>query len=156
MESIEEKFQNFLVSENLKLTSERLEILSEVFSTNIHFEADDLVHRMNQQSRRISRATVYRTLDLLVKSGLVRKYTFADKPARYERIYGRQHHEHMICTYCGRVIEFTNDEIERLQGEVCREYGFTPEHHTLQIYGKCKDCREGRPRKGDRENELSF
>ena len=89
---------------------------------------------------KVSKATVYNTLDLLKDCGLVSKYRFAENSSRYEKAFGRPHHHHLICLKCGDIIEFVNEKLERIQDEVCREKRFESHSSTLQIFGTCPKC----------------
>src|SRR4029079_18999190 len=140
-----DRFQNFLQQQGLKLTSERSALVREIFSTHYHFEADELLFKMKQGGAKISRATVYRTLELLVKSGLVRRVHLGEDHYHYEHVAGNSHHDHLICTTCGGVIEFHDEQMEKRQLEVCAKKKFTPTFHNLQILGVCDSCR----RKGE-------
>lgn len=136
-------FRNRLRREGLRMTPERSAILAEIFKIEGHFQPDDLLVRFRTNGVRISRATIYRTLDLLVTCGLVRRETFAGG-THYERAHnvkGHAHHDHLVCSSCGAIFEFHNSEIERLQERVCREFGFEPHGHSHQISGHCADCR---------------
>ncbi|HJQ36133.1 MAG TPA: Fur family transcriptional regulator [Thermoanaerobaculia bacterium] len=135
------KFQDFLQQQGLKLTSERTALIREIFSTHYHFEADELLFKMKQKGVKISRATVYRTLELLVKSGLVRRVHLGEDHYHYEHVSGDSHHDHLICTTCGGVIEFHDEELEQRQREICERKKFTPTFHNLQILGVCDSCR---------------
>jgi Fur family ferric uptake transcriptional regulator len=135
------RFQQFLAQQGLKLTSERISLLREIFSTHYHFEADELLFKMKEKSVKISRATVYRTLELLVKSGLVRRVHLGEEHYHYEHVSGNSHHDHLICTICGGVIEFHDEELEKRQLEICERKKFTPTFHNLQILGVCDSCR---------------
>jgi len=139
------RFQTFLASQGLKLTNERAALVSEIFSTHYHFEADELLFKMKAKSLKISRATIYRTLELLVRSGLVRRVHLGEDHYHYEYITGNSHHDHLICTTCGSVIEFHDPALEERQREVCERKKFTPTFHNLQILGVCDACR----RKGE-------
>jgi Fur family transcriptional regulator, ferric uptake regulator len=140
------RFQEFLVAQGLKLTRERTDLLREIFATHYHFEADELLFKMKEKSLKISRATVYRTLELLVKSGMVRRVHLGEDHYHYEHVRGDSHHDHLICTTCGTVIEFVDEELELRQREVCERKKFTPTFHNLQILGVCESCRK----KGER------
>jgi Fur family transcriptional regulator, ferric uptake regulator len=142
----EKKFREFLKGEGLKFTSERRRILEEVFRIHEHFEVDDIVIGLRGRGERVSRASVYRTMPLLVGSGLLRQVHSAEKHSHYEHIFGHDHHDHLICRECGRAIEFSNQEIEELQARVCGRHGFLPATHRLEIFGTCSKCR----RKGGR------
>lgn len=135
------KFNDFLLQQGLKPTSERTALIREIFSTHYHFDADELLFKMKQNEVKISRATVYRTLELLVKSGLVRRVHLGEDHYHYEHVSGDSHHDHLVCTVCGSVIEFHDEELERKQREICERKKFTPTFHNLQILGVCDACR---------------
>ena len=135
------RFQDFLQQQGLKLTAERTALLREIFSIHYHFEADELLFKMKEKAVKISRATVYRTLELLVKSGMVRRVHLGEDHYHYEHVTGNSHHDHLICTTCGAVIEFHDEELERLQMAICEKKKFTPTFHNLQILGVCDACR---------------
>ena len=135
------RFQEFLQQQGLKLTSERIGLVREIFSTHYHFEADELLGKMREKDVKISRATVYRTLELLVKSGMVRRVHLGEDHYHYEHVTGNSHHDHLICTACGGVIEFHDEELEQKQLEICARKKFTPTFHNLQILGICDPCR---------------
>jgi len=137
-----ERFREYLFENNLRLTPERRAVLEVILSREGHFDAEELL-RFLRRRRRVSRATLYRTLDHLREAGLVKVHRFGRGQALYEHVYGRQHHDHMVCNRCGEVIEFVNEEIERLQDEVCRRAGFRSTSHVMQIFGVCRKCREG-------------
>jgi len=106
METNHQRFNRYLDKQGLKSTTERQLILDEVLALEDHFEAEDLLIRLRQRGARISKGTIYRTLNLLVESGLVRQVAFVDKHAHYEHVYGHEHHEHLICLSCGKIINF--------------------------------------------------
>lgn len=134
--------ESWLKQRGLRTTRERRIILSHAFEHFGHFEAGDLLESLRRHGQRISRATVYRTIAQLVETGLLRRHDTADRRTFYEPCFGREHHEHMLCVRCGRILEFVQHEIERLQDEVCRAHGFRPLSHTLQIRGVCEACRD--------------
>lgn len=140
MNEEENKFKEYLKSKGLKFTPERQIILKQVFSNHNHFEADDLLIAVRLHSEKVSKATIYRTLSHLVKSGLLREATFGEKHAHYEHVYKHKHHEHLICLSCNKIIEFSNAKIETLQNNVCKEHNFEPQSHRLQVFGYCSDC----------------
>ena len=141
----QQRFERFLRSRQLKLTGERQELVAEVFAQAQHFDADQLHMALKQQGKAISRATVYRTLDLLVQCGLVRKSSFGDQHAHYEPVRSDEHRDHLICMNCHGIIEFFRPDLEHLQDAICSEHAFKPLHHSLQIFGLCKVCRELEP-----------
>jgi len=135
------RFEHFLITQGLKLTSERASLVREIFSTHYHFEADELLFRMKEKQVKISRATVYRTLELLVKSGMVRRVHLGEDHYHYEHVTANSHHDHLVCTTCGGVIEFHDPILEARQLEICERKKFTPTFHNLQILGVCDACR---------------
>ena len=142
MLSKEDVFKKYLTSRKLKFTAERQAILDRVFENHKHFEADELLVDLRLNDMKISKATIYRTLALLVKSGLLREVIFGERHAHYEHVYGHEHHDHLVCNNCGKIIEFTEHRIEKLQDEVCRKNKFKADSHRLQIQGLCEDCWE--------------
>jgi Fur family ferric uptake transcriptional regulator len=144
------QFRRYLEGMRLKNTPERRAIASEVLEIEEHFDPEVLESRLRRKGKRVSRATIYRTLEHLINSGIVRKTSLdlEHKLTFYENTLVREHHEHMICIGCGRVIEFTSEEIERLQDEVCRKHRFRPVRHTHQIVGYCRNCHAPGPPAG--------
>lgn len=140
-----ERFAEYLSSQRLKMTRERREILDQVLSVRGHFDAEQLLVLIRRAGRTVSRATLYRTLSRLVESGLVHKVEMARGQARYEPMFGRHHHDHMVCLSCGKIIEFESREIERIQEDVCRRKKFTMTDHTHQIRGRCARCAQREP-----------
>lgn len=135
-----ERFLQFLRSRGQRVTRERLALFEEIFAQHKHIDAEELLAAMKSRGLKISRATVYRNLDLLVECGMVRKQRLGQDRFFYEHIHGGQHHDHLVCTVCGRVVEFVSPGIAALQGEICRAHGFVPTRHTLQISGLCNEC----------------
>jgi Fur family ferric uptake transcriptional regulator len=136
-----ERFETFLLSQGLKMTSERAALVTEICATHYHFEADELLFGLKGKKVKISRATVYRTLELLVKSGMVRRVHLGEDHYHYEHVSRNSHHDHLVCTTCGAVIEFHDQILEVRQREICIRHHFTPTFHNLQILGICGDCR---------------
>jgi Fur family ferric uptake transcriptional regulator len=136
----ERAFNDYLKRKGLKKTPERRMVLEGVLSMARHFDADLLHDTLKEGGKRISRASVYRTIPLLVESGLIRESVGSQNTAQYEYVFGHDHHDHLVCIACGRVIEFRVDEIERLQAEICKKYRFTYIDHELKITGLCEEC----------------
>lgn len=139
----EKIFEDYIKQKKLKFTTERKNILKEIFFIHSHFEADALYLSLRQRNdRKISRATVYRTLPLLEESGLIRKVVFIDKHTHYENVYSHKHHEHLICIKCGKVIEFYRKSLEDTLEDVAKEKEFQAVAHKLEITGYCKNCQD--------------
>lgn len=136
------RFEAFLRGKKLKLTGERMTILQAIFAKSSHFDAEMLHAGLRDKGGDISRATVYRTLDLLVQCGLVRKNSLGSSHANYEAARDNEHHDHLICLNCTKVIEFYRPDLETLQEEICTENAFKPMHHSLQIFGLCSECKD--------------
>lgn len=145
-------FQTYLKRHGLKLTSERRDLFEEIFKRHEHFEADELLFRLKQRGRKISRATIYRGLELLRAAGVVGRVRVGDEGFRYERLHAGEHHDHMICIGCGKIIEFYEPRIEELQDFVCARVGFHPVTHSHHIRGFCRDCRKSKPAAGEIES----
>jgi Fur family transcriptional regulator, ferric uptake regulator len=138
-----EQFLRFLRGRGQRVTGERLALFDEIFSQHGHIDADELLAAVRARGLKISRATVYRNLDLLVDSGFARKQRLGHRRFLYEHVHGGQgSHDHLVCSGCGRVVEFVSPGIAALQSEICRAHGFVPGRHTLQISGLCNRCAE--------------
>ena len=129
-------------TKRLRATHERFAVLDAVLQSQGHFDAEGLYYRMISGGVKISRATVYNTLELLQNCGLVSKYRFAENASRYEKAFGRPHHHHMVCLECGDIIEFVSERLEQVQDEVSHEKNFALQSATLQIFGTCAKCRK--------------
>ena len=134
-------FRKYLERRGLKLTAERQALFEEIFARHEHLEPDELLVRMRARDQKISRATIYRTLELLVDAGVVGRVRIGESGYRYERMRAGDHHDHLICNECGRVIEFREPQIESLQDEVAARYGFVLLSHSHQMRGICRQCR---------------
>lgn len=147
-----EKYREFLATKGLRMTRERSIIIEEVFDTHEHFDADQLVERLARRddSRRVSRSTIYRSLTQLEEAGLIRKIARQGDRDLYEHDYGYPQHDHLICNRCGTLIEFQNQEISRLLDQIAREHEFRMEGHRLEVSGLCRTCSrppQSRPKK---------
>ena len=140
MINAEQKFEEFLKSKELKYTSERKSIVKAMFSFYKHFDVEELFEKLRKQGNNVSRATIYRTIPLLIQSGLITETLRCQDKISYENIFNKKHHDHLLCVKCGKIIEFYNEKIEKLQEEVCRQHNFVPIEHRLGIKGYCEDC----------------
>jgi Fur family transcriptional regulator, ferric uptake regulator len=140
MQNKEIVFKNYLNSKGLKFTPERSLILDAVFSMNGHFDVEKVYDRLHKKNKTISAATIYRSLPHLIDAGLIREVLRCKNRPQYEVNLGRAHHDHLLCLKCGRVLEFRDDDIEKLQDKVCRKFHFEPVEHRLGIRGYCRDC----------------
>jgi Fur family ferric uptake transcriptional regulator len=134
-----EKFRALLSSRGLRFTEPRRTVAEMVFSLHTHFTVDGLYERL-KRGRRISRATIYRTLALMVKSGLVAEYDFGRGLKYYEHVFGHDVHNHFICTSCGRIEEFGDEDIGRIVERTARKRKFNVKKHTLNVFGICRAC----------------
>lgn len=140
--TLRDQFRTLLQLNRQRATPERFTVLDEICSTDTHFDVEDIVGRVRRRKTSISRATVYRTVELLEKYGLIRKARLTEMKSCYELTAGRHHHEHMICTSCGKIIEFESKGIETIQDTICRQHHFTMTYHFLHIFGLCGDCKK--------------
>ena len=135
-----DEFRRYLREHSLPVTTQREQVAEVVLDSRGHLSVEDIEQRLRERGLHIGKATVYRTLDILARSGMISERDFGEGFRRYERVPGHPHHEHLICMRCGKVTEFTNDRLERLKALVAEEYGFQHHHHRLDIYGVCRDC----------------
>src|SRR6476620_2985127 len=138
----QERFDEFLQSRGKQVTQQRRAIVEEVFRRHDHFDAEDLILHLSQKAagRKVSRPTVYRTLSELVDAGLLRSMALGGRSV-YEHDYGYPQHDHMHCTKCNKLIEFSNNEIAEIREAVAREHNGRVTGHRLLISGICAECR---------------
>lgn len=136
-------FKDHLRQQGLKSTAQRDDIAKVFFAANRHISVEELYNEVKRVNPRIGYATVYRTMKLLTECGLALERHFRDGEARYESSEG-QHHDHLICESCGKIVEFEEPQIEHLQAEVARRLGFELSGHKMELYGRCADCRKKR------------
>jgi len=141
IEEVKTIFSSHLESHKLRKTPERYTILEEIYRRTDHFDAEALYIHMKAQNYRVSRATVYNTLELLVNCDLVTKHQFGKNTARYEKAYGYRQHDHIICVNCGKVLEFCDPRIQQIKNMMGELMDFNVTSHSLNLYGTCKtDC----------------
>jgi Fur family ferric uptake transcriptional regulator len=138
-------FRRYLADRNLPATQQRIVVATVVLDAADHLSAEDVAGRVARRGVAVGLATVYRTLELLVASGLVAQRDFGEGFKRYEPVPPGQAHEHCICSACGRVMEFSNDRLERMIGLLAEEVEFRPHHHRLEVFGLCRDCQQSNP-----------
>ena len=134
--------EEYMRSRGLTLTGPRRRVVEKLLSVKGHVAADDLIDRLRRDKTPVSKATVYRTLALVSQSGLIDGHDFDKGKRLYEPMIGRAHHDHLYCIACGKVIEFEEEAIERLQDMVVRRHKFTPVYHSHKIFGYCSACRD--------------
>lgn len=135
-------FQEHIQASGLRRTGQRDLILEIFLITEDHLSSEDLYNLVHKKDPTVGHTTVYRTLKLLTEAGLAREVRFGDNKTYYEHHYNHDHHDHMICTECGRVIEFFSADIESLQDEMADKFGFRPTHHSLRMWGVCSECQD--------------
>lgn len=133
-------FREFIASKGLKTTRQRGIILDSFLSSDRHISIEELYLKLRSKHPSIGYATVYRTLKLFAESGIAREIQFGDGQTRYEHSAEGEHHDHLVCTGCGKIIEFENETIEQLQQEVASSHGFRIKSHKLELYGLCSGC----------------
>lgn len=137
-------FESFLRERNLPVTTQRLAIAEVVLTADRHLSADEIATALRARGRNAGTATVYRTLDVLVESGLVVERDFGEGFRRFEPARDTPNHEHLLCTLCGRVVEFRDERLERMTTIQAEAHGYARQRHRLVIYGVCGDCQRGR------------
>lgn len=136
----DEILSQYMNQHGLKHTRQRSLIIDAFFATGGHLSVEDVLSKVREQDSKVSMATVYRTMKLLSECGLAHARNFGDGQTRYEAAIGRHHHDHLICTGCGTIIEFENNRIEALQEMVARRHGFRVTSHKMELYGLCRSC----------------
>lgn len=134
-------FRRYLRQQGLPVTQQREVVADVVFNSPEHLSVEDIEAALKARGERIGKATIYRTMEILVRSGLVEEHDFGEGFKRYEHLFGQQRiHEHLICTNCGKVIEFQSPEVLQVQEQTAGAHGFLPTRHRLEIYGLCASC----------------
>ena len=133
--------EEYISKNNLKITKQRRGVLKVFLECENHVSVEELYNIVLKTEPKIGLATVYRTLALLTKSGLALEMDFGDGQKRYESSYKSVHHDHMVCTECGKILEFNHPLIEKYQEEVAMQKNFKITSHKLDLFGLCQDCK---------------
>jgi len=136
-------FNDFINRKGLKTTSQRMIILETFLASDSHNSTEELYLKLREEYPKIGYATVHRTLKLFAECGIAAERNFGDGQTRYEPVHQEEHHDHLVCTECGIIIEFEEPQIELLQEKVAAAHNFKIETHRLELYGLCAGCKNG-------------
>jgi Fur family ferric uptake transcriptional regulator len=139
-EAERQQFIDFIRSRGMRVTSERLALLEEIYRQHGHIDAEEILAGLKASGQKVSRATVYRNLELLVECGLVQRQRLGRNRFLYEHVHAGQNHDHLACRDCGRVVEFVSPSIQAMLNEICRAHGFSREARQIQIFSLCEAC----------------
>ncbi len=141
LEQLRERLNDYMTRHGLRSTEQRRVVTEQFFSSHGHLSIEDLLEQVREQEPKIGYATVYRTLKLLKECGLAYERHFGDGVSRYEVAWEDEHHDHLICINCEKIVEFEDENIEQLQRKMAQKHGFELVRHKLELYGICADCR---------------
>jgi len=145
MKAALENFSAHLKKNGLRLTAERQKLAEMVLLMRGHFNPEDVILKVKARKLSVSRATIYRILPVLVEADLIQQSLLSSEgQTRFEVIWNKDHHDHLICTSCKKVVEFQHNTIELLQREIASKYGFVLENHVMELMGRCESCRQTR------------
>ncbi len=138
-DTVENIFTEYLHEKKYRKTEERYAILREIYQFNGHFDVESMYIKMKNKKYRVSRATLYNTIELLLECNLIRKHQFGNNNAQYEKCYSNKQHDHLICTVCNSVIEFCDPRIQAIKNGIEETMSFKINRHALNFYGQCID-----------------
>ena len=133
-------FRRYIKNKGLRYTPEREIIVKEIFANHDHFDVDTLYLRLRGKEKRISKASIYRTIPHLLESGLIQEVFYEDGHMHYEHIFGHQHHCHLRCVECGKIVEFRDERLTDMEKDLAGQYGFEVTAHKLDVFGRCPNC----------------
>lgn len=145
--------EQLLKAQGIRLTAQRALVLRRAVAY-LHFTAEELVKDVREIDASVARGTVYRTLALLHRAGVVEKHDFRYGPPNYEVTFAKAHHDHLMCVQCGEIIEFQEPRVERIQQEVVKRFGYQLLSHTHKLYGLCRACQHADPRRAPKHPHL--
>lgn len=135
-------FRSFIKNRGLRNTPEREEIIKEIFTNHDHFDVDEIYLRLRQKGSKVSKASIYRNIPLILECGLIREAWHEDGHMHYEHIFGHGHHCHLRCIQCGKVVEFVEQELSAIERRLERKYDFKVVDHRLDVIGYCLRCKK--------------
>ena len=142
MKSVLKIFREFLKKKGMRYTPEREIIIREIFATHDHFDVDSLYISMRRKDARVSKASIYRLIPLLIEAGLVEQVFFDGGQMYYEHIYGHEHHCHLRCAKCRKIQEFSDPRLKDLEKDLAERFNYRILRHRLEVMGLCADCRD--------------